>query len=147
MTDDRFTVILRGSYDVNGHRIVCPHCHAQAGLVYKARPVDTDTMVMCACGYDWWDERITGETLHDLHLALTGQPTRTTTVHGDGHAYPREECGECAAVKTELRELGVLASAADGDDRAELGARSAALLGAWCGHLAHTHLGTVKEAR
>jgi len=148
VTDDRFSVHLTGHYDVNGSRIACPNCGADRGLTYYALLVNAEALVSCTfgCGNDWWDKRITGETLYDLYLALTGQPTLTTTVWSGDTECPREPCGECTAIKTELAELGVLASAADGNERAALGARSAALLGAWCGHLADTHLGAAEGA-
>lgn len=141
LSNGTFTVHLRGHYTVNGQRIICPHCDTDTGLTYYARPVDAEAMVSCLCGYDWFDERITGETVHDLYLALTGQPTRTTTVTGDGHQYPRERCAVCAALETEVKELGVLAAAADGTEQQELRARLTASLGAWCTHLAETHFG------
>lgn len=144
-----FRVHIQGHYDLEDQRIACPNCGTDRGLTFYARPVDTEAMVMCTfgCGYDWWDQRISGEVVHDMFLAHTGQPTRTTTIRIDGEPVPREPCGECEAIKTELNELGALASAADGDERKAMGARMAALLGAWCGHLAEAHLGESSPAK
>jgi len=141
LSNDRFTVHLRGHYDVNGQHVACPHCGTDTGLTYHARPVDAEAMVTCPCGYDWWDERITGETVHDLHLALTGQPTRTTSLRIDGRDIPREPCTACKAIRTEIDELSMLAAAADGTEQQELRARLTASLGAWAGHLAEVHCG------
>jgi hypothetical protein len=142
---DTFTVYLRGRYDINSQRITCPHCGTDEGFTYYARPINAEALVTCPCGYDWRDKRITGETVHDLYLALTGQPTRTTTVTADGEDFPREPCRECAALKAETTELGLLASAAEDTEREELQARLMASLGAQCQHLADAHLGTDRE--
>jgi hypothetical protein len=136
MTADTFTVLMRGHLDIDEHRIACPHCAADQGLRFRAQTVDSEAMVSCSCGYDWWDERISGEAVHDLFLALTGHPTRTTTVRNGDEVCPREQCSECEAFQAESKELGLFAAAATGAEREVLGARCRAVLAAWVEHLA-----------